>query len=379
MVQPKKYSKNTFTKPSAENAGGGNGLFIQPKLKIGSSNDSLEQQANSVADHVIYRKPNSFSSINQNSKSAFSGTTSNLKANQIGSNNGNGVSMDSTTKSFMENSIGANFSEVKIHTDSEAIQMSENINAQAFTVGNDVFFNEGKYKPDTEAGQHLLAHELTHTIQQSGEKMIQKEDKGKDYVSKLDVDFKLLPPKLQFRLHRFLLAGDTSSVHLDYTKGEFKTSLAYKYGDALSANLKLGSFGTTAAWKPGSEEASFGLNYKRGEFSAGLSANPWASKYGLKLHYGANLLPFQTDMSKTFMAGGNAVSSLLPTIPAAFDDPIDYYSTHKDEIGKVTDAVDLVSKITDAGKKRIRFGADFGLSYDPISKVLITAKIGVNF
>lgn len=379
MVQSKKYSENCSTTPSAENASVGNGFFIQPKLKIGSSNDSSEQQANSVADHVIYRKPNSFSSINQNSNSTFSGTTSNVKASQIESNNRNGISMDSSTKSFMENRIGADFSNVKIHTNSEAIQMSENINAQAFTVGNDVFFNDGKYRPDTETGQHLLAHELTHTIQQSGEKMIQKEDKGKDYVPKLDVDFKLLPPKLQFRLHHFLLAGDTGSAHLDYTNGEFKTSLAYKYGDALSANLKLGSFGTTAAWKPGSEEASFGLNYKRGDFSAGLTGNPWASKYGLKLHYGANLLPFQTDMSKTFMAGGNAVSSLLPTIPDAFDDPIDYYSDHKDEIGKVTEAVDLVSKITDLGKKRIRFGADFGLSYDPVSQVVITAKIGVNF
>lgn len=210
-------------------------------------------------------------------------------------------------------------------------------------------------------------------------KMIQKEDKGKDYAPKLDVDFKLLPPKLQFRLHHFLLAADTGSTHLDFTKGEYKTSLAYKYGDDLSANLKLGSFGTSAAWKPGAEGAKFGLNFNQGQFSAGVAGNPWTSKYGLNLHYGAKLLPSQAEMGQTFTAGGNAVGSMLPTVPDAFDDPFDYYSEHKGEIGKVADAVDLVSKITDAGKKRIRFGADFGLNYDPISKVVITAKIGFNF
>ena len=68
----------------------------------------------------------------------------------------------------MESVIGADFSNVRVHTDSHAVQMSQDLSAHAFTHGNDVYFNEGKYNPQSSDGQHLLAHELTHTVQQSG-------------------------------------------------------------------------------------------------------------------------------------------------------------------------------------------------------------------
>ncbi len=81
-------------------------------------------------------------------------------------NGSGGSKMDSNTRSEMESGFGADFSNVNIHNDSEAAQMSQNIGAQAFTHGNDVYFNEGKYNPNSKEGKHLLAHELTHTIQQ---------------------------------------------------------------------------------------------------------------------------------------------------------------------------------------------------------------------
>src|SRR5690606_10069691 len=55
---------------------------------------------------------------------------------------------------------------VNIHTDSQAVEMNKSLGAQAFTYGNDIYFNQGKYNPDSASGKHLLAHELTHTIQQ---------------------------------------------------------------------------------------------------------------------------------------------------------------------------------------------------------------------
>ena len=85
--------------------------------------------------------------------------------------------MDGSTKNFMENRFGADFSGVRIHTADYAVQMSRDLNAQAFTVGNDIYFNSGKYSPDSAGGKHLLAHELTHTIQQNGRidtKLIQR-------------------------------------------------------------------------------------------------------------------------------------------------------------------------------------------------------------
>lgn len=92
------------------------------------------------------------------------------------SKKGSGSAMDAKTKAEMETGFGADFSGVRIHTDSKSQEMNQEIGAQAFTHGNDVYFNEGKYKPESQEGKHLLAHELTHTIQQNGAKKIQKQD-----------------------------------------------------------------------------------------------------------------------------------------------------------------------------------------------------------
>jgi len=79
---------------------------------------------------------------------------------------GNGNPLNKEVQTEMKNSFGADFSNVKIHTDSNAVQMNKELGAQAFTSGNDIYFNTGKYKPETQDGKKLLAHELTHTIQQ---------------------------------------------------------------------------------------------------------------------------------------------------------------------------------------------------------------------
>lgn len=84
----------------------------------------------------------------------------------LSSTKGNGAPLPTTTKNFMESRFGADFSGVRIHTDSHAQNLSRSIHAQAFTHGNDIYFNSGKYNPHTDSGGTLLAHELTHTIQQ---------------------------------------------------------------------------------------------------------------------------------------------------------------------------------------------------------------------
>lgn len=199
-------------------------LTIQPKLTIGSPDDPYEREADSVANHVmrmpmngdfmgnrsldsyiqrkcasceheeeqIHRKP--FSTIPdvqlkcaacepeeetiqkkpfnitpfiQKSGADGGGMASDSVSNKIHSSRGGGNSMSENSRTFMESRFGMDFSGVKIHTDSNAINLSQELNAQAFTVGKDIYFNEGKYNPDSNAGRHLLAHELTHTVQQS--------------------------------------------------------------------------------------------------------------------------------------------------------------------------------------------------------------------
>lgn len=81
---------------------------------------------------------------------------------------GKGQPLPTNVRSDMEARFGADFEQVRIHTGSEAAQLSETLHAQAFTHGNDIFFNAGKSNFDTTEDKRLLAHELTHVIQQMG-------------------------------------------------------------------------------------------------------------------------------------------------------------------------------------------------------------------
>ena len=71
-------------------------------------------------------------------------------------------------KRSMETTLDTNLDQVSVHTDTKAVQMSRQLDAQAFSYGNNIYFDEGNYKPDTQEGKHLLAHELTHVKQQKG-------------------------------------------------------------------------------------------------------------------------------------------------------------------------------------------------------------------
>ena len=90
---------------------------------------------------------------------------SNLESN-LNSSKGGGSPLSGKVKTEMESGIGADFSNVRIHNDSNAVQMNKQLGAQAFATGNNIYFNEGKYNPNSKDGKHLLAHELTHTVQQ---------------------------------------------------------------------------------------------------------------------------------------------------------------------------------------------------------------------
>lgn len=86
---------------------------------------------------------------------------------EINASAGSGRAMNGGIRSFMEDRFGTDFSGVRIHDDSNAVNLSSEFNADAFTIGRNIFFNKGKYAPETDSGKRLLAHELTHTIQQN--------------------------------------------------------------------------------------------------------------------------------------------------------------------------------------------------------------------
>ena len=81
---------------------------------------------------------------------------------------GSGAPLDPTTRAFMEPRFGHDFSQVRVHTDTRAATAARSLDALAFTVGNDIAFAPGQYRPGSDDGRALLAHELTHTLQQTG-------------------------------------------------------------------------------------------------------------------------------------------------------------------------------------------------------------------
>jgi hypothetical protein len=167
---------------------------VQPNLQVSAPNDKYEQQADAMSNQVmgdvsVQRKCDdcekeeklqreSIISLQQKEKNSALSIDSHTEST-IDSSRGNGNSLPSQTKSFMEARFGADFSSVRLHTDAQAGDLNRKLNARAFTSGNDIYFNDGEYNPDSDVGKRLLAHELTHVIQQGSQNnnVLQREDK----------------------------------------------------------------------------------------------------------------------------------------------------------------------------------------------------------
>src|SRR6266446_423549 len=91
-----------------------------------------------------------------------------------------GQPLDARTRAFMEPRFGHDFSNIRVHTDAKAAESAQAVNALAYTVGRDVVFGAGQYAPGTSEGKKLMAHELTHTIQQAGMQRIPSKPKVTD-------------------------------------------------------------------------------------------------------------------------------------------------------------------------------------------------------
>jgi hypothetical protein len=160
--------------------------MIQPKLVVGEANDPLEHEADRVADQVM-RMPDAAlpftSALPQVSRKcvvceqeqklqkepavrqASSGDAPDLVNEVLRSP---GQPLDAATRAFMGARFVRDFSQVRLHTDAKAAESARAVNALAYTVGHDVVFGAGTYKPETFPGQRLLAHELAHVVQQGG-------------------------------------------------------------------------------------------------------------------------------------------------------------------------------------------------------------------
>lgn len=110
-------------------------------------------------------------------------------ASNINRMQGGGTHLPKPVRAYFERRMGADFSQVRVHADTQAADTAKSINARAFTVGRNIAFGAGEYSPDTTSGRKLLAHELTHVVQQGGDGVQRKcrdcgvlEEKNKEPV-----------------------------------------------------------------------------------------------------------------------------------------------------------------------------------------------------
>jgi len=194
------HTNENFQNKSVENKSGFSfqNIPIRPKLKISHPDDPYEKEADRMSEKIVnmhFSDSKDISSkkdkdtlnrkcaecelekeeklgIQRKTQSSFSSyleppTEIEQKIDSVTTSQG--FSLDSSARNFMESRFGFNFGDVRIHTDSNASKANASISARAFTMGNDIYFNHGEYNPETTQGRKLLAHELTHVVQQTGE------------------------------------------------------------------------------------------------------------------------------------------------------------------------------------------------------------------
>lgn len=167
---------------------------IQLKLKIGSPDDQYERQADMVADAVVNSpapdiQQQAMTEEEEWQLKSGSGLTAKAAPPDISQKIqtiGGGIQLPGKVNSEVSQKIGADFSNVNIHTGSEASRLNQSLGARAFTHGSDVFFNSGEYNPGSREGKRLLAHELTHVVQQGGVKSSNVKFKSDDSYSSSD-------------------------------------------------------------------------------------------------------------------------------------------------------------------------------------------------
>jgi hypothetical protein len=155
---------------------------IQTKIKTNQAQDKYEQEADQIADQITARPSFRVSeSLNVDNSSLAANVSPLVQTKRNGNASSisgalrdglaiarqGGQPLPLASRQLMESRFGTDLSDVRVHTDKNAAQMNRNLNANAFTMGHDIYFGAGRFQPESIVGQKLLAHELAHTLQQT--------------------------------------------------------------------------------------------------------------------------------------------------------------------------------------------------------------------
>jgi hypothetical protein len=184
IAQPDKSARQASAHP-----------FFQPKLSVNQPNDVYEQEADSMADKVMrtanegphqgfFRSSTPMISrkcehceeekMQRKDSTAETPNVSPQTESYISSLNGKGRSLNQQEKNFFEPRLGHDLSSVQLHTDNEANASARDVSALAYTHKNHIVFGAGQYQPGTDSGKRLMAHELTHVVQQKASNVISR-------------------------------------------------------------------------------------------------------------------------------------------------------------------------------------------------------------
>jgi len=141
---------------------------IQAKLKVNEPGDIYEQEADQIAEHVLAAPTHSAGPQIQRVAGQWPGGSTSAPASVERALASPGQPFEPALRQEMEQRFSWDFSRVRLHIGTAAEQSARDVNARAYTVGDNLVFGAGEYKPDTRQGRRLLAHELTHVVQQSG-------------------------------------------------------------------------------------------------------------------------------------------------------------------------------------------------------------------
>jgi hypothetical protein len=164
---------------------------LQPKLEIGPVDDPLEREADDVAGRVLSgsyldrpHTPGPFHGLQRKCAACNKEEEGEKRVSRKESGSGGrtasvaphvvhdvlrqpGVPLDSVNRSFFERRFGYDFAGVRVHEGEKAAESARSVDALAYTVGRNIVFANGRYQPSTDSGRRLLAHELTHVVQQT--------------------------------------------------------------------------------------------------------------------------------------------------------------------------------------------------------------------
>ncbi len=193
------------------------GIPVQAKLMVGKADDRFEEEADRVAAEVVQQidgqapQPLSQGEMVQReemeeerlqrkqSVASLSVVEGGMAApaeleRAIQGARGSGQPLAESVREPMEQAFGADFSGVRVHKDAQSDALNQSLSSRAFTTGEDIFFRQGEYEPGSLGGQELLAHELTHVVQQSGgavQQVIETTGKEEGEIKRTNVDKKL--------------------------------------------------------------------------------------------------------------------------------------------------------------------------------------------